>query len=325
MLDQSIYYVRTTLESALPLAIAFLGVYIVFRLLDDFDLTVEGAFPLGAAVTAVAIHGGLHPLVALFLAMGAGAIAGMVTALIHTRLHVSLLLSGILTMTALFTVNLRIMGRPNIPLIRQDTLFSGLNQLSSGAESFFTILAFTAIAALVYGGLIYFLLTEFGLTLRATGVNRAMARSVGVSTDFVVLVALMISNSMSSLAGSIAAQDQGFADVQMGLGLIVAGVASILIGGIVVPRSNRVIRGVISVLIGTTLYRLVLVVALRFGLQPFDLKLFTALILIVALAGSRAAKVLQGKGWRLGRLGREEATPLLDETSEDKDTERAAP
>ena len=309
----------------MPLAIAFLGVYIVFRLLDDFDLTVEGAFPLGAAVTAVAIHGGVAPIVALLLAVGAGAIAGLVTALIHTRLHVSLLLSGILTMTALFTVNLRIMGRPNLPLIRQVTLFSPLNQLSSGAESFFTILIFTGIVALVFGGLIYLLLTEFGLTLRATGVNRAMARSVGVSTDWIVIVALMISNSMSSLAGSIAAQDQGFADVQMGLGLILAGVASILIGSIVVPHSNRVIRGVISVLIGTTLYRLVLVVALRFGLQPFDLKLFTALILIVALAGSRGGKLLRDKGWRFGRLGSEDPIPLLDKSPEERERERAAP
>jgi putative tryptophan/tyrosine transport system permease protein len=293
----------TTLESALPLALVFLGIYIVFRLLNDFDLTVEGTFTLGAAVTAALILKGYSPEVSMLVAVFAGCLGGLVTALIHTRLRISLLLSGIITMTALFTVNLRVQGKPNLSLLNERTIFSSFDGLAFDARITAIILVTFGFVAVAMIALIYFLNTEYGLALRATGMNQEMARSVGVNTNLVMFVALIVSNALAALGGSIAAQDQGFSDAQMGLGIIVAGVASILLGGLVVPRSNRVVAGVVSVLVGVVLYRFVLVYALYLGLQPFDLKGFTAIILIAAIALSRS----RGPASRLARtLGLEQ-------------------
>ncbi|MEX2645962.1 MAG: hypothetical protein WD249_06850 [Gaiellaceae bacterium] len=286
-MDLAKQFALSTFESALPLALVFLGIYIVFRLLNDFDLTVEGTFTLGAAVTASLILKGYSPGVSMFVAVCAGCVGGLVTAIIHTRLGISLLLSGIITMTALFTVNLRIQRRPNLSLLGERTIFSPFDGLPFDARIASIIGVTFVFVAVVMIALIYFLHTEYGLALRATGMNREMARSVGVNTNLVMFVALIVSNGLSALGGSLAAQDQGFSDAQMGLGLIVAGVASILLGGLIVPRSTRVVAGVVSVLVGVVLYRFVLVYALHVGLQPFDLKGFTAIILVVAIGLSR--------------------------------------
>lgn len=299
-MDLAKQFALTTLESALPLALVFLGIYIVFRLLNDFDLTVEGTFTLGAAVTAALILKGYSPLISMLVAVFAGCLGGLATALIHTRLRISLLLSGIISMTALFTVNLRVQGKPNLSLLGETTIFSSFDGLSFDARITAIILVTFGFVVVAMAALIYFLHTEYGLALRATGMNQEMARSVGVNTNLVMFVALIGSNALAALGGSIAAQDQGFSDAQMGLGIIVAGVASILLGGLVVPRSNRVVAGVVSVLVGVVLYRFVLVYALYLGLQPFDLKGFTAIILIAAIALSRSRGPASRFARRLG-------------------------
>jgi len=271
-------------EQGLVYGIMALGVYLTFRVLNFPDLTVDGSFTLGGAIAAAMIVAGHRPAVATLVAVLGGLAAGAATGLLHTRLRVSGLLAGILTMTALYSVNLRVMGRSNVPLLRRETL---ITQVESLWASPWTTLLFLLVAGLAVKLLLdWFLQTEYGLAIQATGDNPAMIRSLGVDTDQAVLVGLALSNGLVALSGALVAQYQGFADVGMGIGMIVAGLASVILGQALV-RVRGVFFGTLAALVGSILYRAAAGLALRMGLAPGDLKLITALVVVAALAVPR--------------------------------------
>lgn len=267
-----------TIEQGLAYGVMALGVYVTFRILDFPDLTVDGSFPLGAAVVARFIASGGSPLAGTILALGAGILAGLATGFLNTRLKISGLLSGILTMTALYSVNLRVMGRANIPLLRKPTLVNWF-----GSFGLAPWVLFLVVVLLTKLFLDLFLRTEIGFALRATGDNEQMIRSCGVDTDNMKLLGLGLSNGLVALAGALVAQYQGFADVGMGIGTVVAGLASVIIGQALV-RFHGLGWATTGVIIGSIVYRVAIFVALRMGLAPTDLKLITAILVVLALS-----------------------------------------
>jgi len=276
------------LEQGLVFGIMVLGVFITYKILDFPDLTVEGSFPLGAAVAAKVIFSGGDPLWGTFLAMIAGSLAGLITGLLHTKLKLTNLLSGILTMTLLYSVNLRIMGRPNIPLLGKITLLGEIKNYFPNLSMDYLIPFFFLFLVVILKFIIdYFLSTEIGLTIIATGDNEQMIRSLGVNTDLTKLMGLCISNALVSLSGALFAQYSGFADVNMGLGTIVAGLACVIIG-ISIIKIPTIFWRTIAVLVGSLVYRLIMIIALRYGyslgFKPGDLKLISVLLVIIALS-----------------------------------------
>ena len=261
-----------------------LGVYITFRVLAFPDLTVDGSFPLGAAVTAVLIINGTNPWAATIIAFLSGVGAGIITALLNTKLRINALLAGILMMVALYSINLLIMGRSNIPLLREISIFDNVaDWLGMRPSVVLSIIFCGTLVALTLLLLNWFLRTEIGLALRATGDNEQMVRGLGSSTDMTTILGVSISNGFVALAGALIAQNQGFADVGMGIGMIVMGLASVIIGeGLL--RPHGVTSVLLSVVGGTFAYRLFLGIALRAGLPPSNLKLITAGLVIIALA-----------------------------------------
>ncbi len=287
----NLIFAITSLEQGLVFGIMALGVYITFRILDFADLTVDGSLPLGAAVSAKLISSGMNPILSLVFALIAGGLAGSITGFLHTRLKIAPLLSGILTMTSLYSINLRIMGRPNIPLISQPNVFSlfeqlGINYLWS------TIILLLIIILLVKILLDSFLKTQLGFALRATGDNPQMIRSMGISTNTMKMFGLILSNSLVALSGGLVAQYQGFADVSMGVGTIVAGLASVIIGEVIFGEKSIFIitAGVIA---GSILYRFSISLALNLGFAASDLKLLTSLLVIVFLSTPRIKKIMR--------------------------------
>ncbi len=261
-----------------------IGVYITFRVLAFPDLTVDGSFPLGGAVAAVLIINGVNPWLATLAALGAGLIAGLGTSLLNTKLRINALLAGILMMVGLYSINLMIMGRANIPLLREVTIFDQFAQFLNTDKSIsLTIIFVSILAAIILIILNWFLRTEIGLALRASGQNQQMVRGLGGDTDMTTILGLSISNGFVALSGAIIAQNQGFTDVGMGIGMIVLGLASVIIGeGIFRPK--KITSILLAVMGGTFIYRLFIGVALRLGLPPTNLKLITALLVIIALA-----------------------------------------
>ena len=254
------------LEQGLVFGIMVLGVFITYKILDFPDLTVEGTFPLGAAVVAKVIFSGGDPLWGTFLAMIAGSLAGLITGLLHTKLKLTNLLSGILTMTLLYSVNLRIMGRPNIPLLGKITLLGEIKNYFPNLSMNYLIPFFFLFLVVVLKLIIdYFLSTEIGLTIIATGDNEQMIKSLGVNTDLTKLMGLCISNALVALSGALFAQYSGFADVNMGLGTIVAGLACVIIG-ISIIKIPTIFWRTIAVLVGSLVYRLIMIMALRLSL-----------------------------------------------------------
>lgn len=258
-----------------------IGVFLSFRILDYADLTVDGSITLGAAVAASLIVSGVNPIMATLAAPFAGAAAGWVTGILHTKFSITPLLSGILTMTGLYSINLRVMGRPNIPLLRQPVIFEYLTGLGMDLRTSELILS-TAVALLFIVALFYFLNTETGQALRATGDNETMMRSLGVNTHRMKILGLSLSNALVALSGAMVAQYQGFADISMGIGMIIAGLASVIVGEVLLGATSILAR-LSAVVIGSIIYRLVIALVLRLGFQPTDLKLFTALIVTIAL------------------------------------------
>lgn len=274
-----------TLVTGLPLAPVFLGVYLVLRIREDFDLTVEGSFALGGAVTAISIVNGVPAWVALALGVASGSLAGLATALLNLVLHIPVIMAGLVMTMALFTVTLRVLGMPSASLIGAGTIFTPVAPEPGRAADLGTIAMLAALVATVFALFALFLKTDLGLALRASGVNARMVRSQGVNDRGLLVLSLMVSNGLSALGGGLLAQVQGFADVGMGAGIFVAGVGGVLLGVLLVnPSGSHVIRIVLAVLVGCLLYRLVLVSALRFGLPAGDLKGITALTLVVAVA-----------------------------------------
>jgi putative ABC transport system permease protein len=283
----SINLLLHALEQGLVFGIMVLGVFITYKILDFPDLTVEGTFPLGAAVAAKVIFSGGDPLWGTFLAIIAGSLAGLITGLLHTKLKLTNLLSGILTMTLLYSLNLRIMGRPNIPLLGKVTLLEEIKNFFPNLSMDYLIpFFFLFIVIIIKFILDYFLSTEIGLTIIATGDNEQMIKSLGVNTDFTKIVGLCLSNALVGLSGALFAQYSGFADVNMGLGTVVSGLACVIIG-ISIIKIPTIFWRTIAVLVGSLIYRFLMIVALRYGyslgFKPGDLKLISVLLVIIAL------------------------------------------
>lgn len=284
-------FLTSPLEQGLLYGLMVLGVYLSFRSLNYADLTVDGSLTLGAAIAASLIVAGHNPWLATIVAVLGGALAGMATGILHTRLRISPLLSGILTMTALYSVNLRVMGRANIPLLRVETIFDDIAGLGLGEKYAPLALAVATAAALVVL-LRFFLETELGLAIRATGDNEQMIKSLGVNTDVTKIVGLSLSNALVALSGAYVAQYQHFADIGMGIGTIIAGLASVIIGEVLLG-SPTIWRALLAVIGGSFFYRLVIAVVLWMGLQPTDLKLMTAILVVLALASPQIKRRLK--------------------------------
>jgi putative ABC transport system permease protein len=274
-----------TIETGLIFGLVALGVYLSFRILQFPDLTVDGSFPLGAAVSAVLIVGaGVNPFLATLVACAAGAAAGLMTAWLNVRLKILHLLASILTMIALYSINLRIMGRPNIALLGETTVFTPLDAL--GVSTYVAVPA--ALFVLVVAAKLamdWFLNSEVGLAMRATGANARMARAQGINTDFYTLLGMAISNALVALAGALFAQSQGAADVTMGVGVIVVGLAAV-IGGEAVILPRTIFLATLACVTGSLLYRLAVALALNaefIGLKAQDLNLITALLVAAAM------------------------------------------
>lgn len=285
MLDVAGGVLSFSLYEGLVFGLVATGVYLTFRVLSFPDLSVDGTFPLGAAVAAVLIVSGVNPFLATLCAFASGLGAGLITGLLNTRLRLPALLAGIIMMVALYSVNLRIMGGANVSLLREVTAFdqvAGLLGLGSGSIEV-SISVALIIAIIVFLILNWFLRTEIGLALRATGDNERMVRALGSDTNKNILLGCAISNGLVALAGAVVAQGQGFADVGMGIGMIVMGLASVIIGEALI-RPRGVARLLLAVIVGAFVYRLFITIALRLGLAPGDLKLITAVLVIVVLA-----------------------------------------
>ena len=275
--------VLSTVSQGLLWTIMALGVFLTFRVLDIADLSVEGTFPLGAAVAATLIDAGHSVWFAMLIALIAGCIGGTVTALLTTKLKIPALLSGILTMIGLYSVNLMIMGKANVPLLRAETVFT-LTEDLFGVSSVVATLIVGLIATTVVGVIMYwFFGTVLGTAIRATGCNPQMARAQGINTNVMVILGLLISNGLVALSGALVAQSNGFADVGMGTGTIVIGLASVIIGEVLFgTRSFK--NWLISVVLGSVVYRAVIAIVLELGMPPNDLKLFTAVLVAIALS-----------------------------------------
>ena len=264
---------QATIEQSLIFAIMVLGVYISFRILNFPDMTVDGTFPLGAAISAKLLTLGVNPYLTLLVALVAGAAAGAVTGLIHVKLKVKDLLAGILVMTALYSVNLRVMEKSNIPLFEEDNIFN------TEYSMMITIVVLILISKFI---LDYLLKTKFGFALKALGDNENLIVSLGLNEEKYKIYGLMIANSFVAFSGAVLAQYQGFADVGMGTGIIVIGLASIIIGDTLFGK-RRKLAGTTIVIIGSILYRGVIAVTLSMGMDASDLKLITSVIVIIIL------------------------------------------
>ncbi len=278
-----------TISQGLLWSVLAIGVYLTFRVLDVADLTVEGSFPLGAAVAAALIVKGVSPIPAIFVACFAGMLSGVVTGLLTTSFKIPALLSGILTMIALYSVNLRVMGKANLPLLGVDTLFTQFGWISEDKQT--VVFAVGLVVVFLVGAFCYwFFGTEIGAAIRATGFNPNMIRANGVNTDATIILGLLLSNGLVAISGALVAQSNGFADVGMGVGTIVIGLASVIIGEVLFGTPSFW-RCLISVVLGSVVYRIVIAVVLQMGMPPNDLKLFTAILVAAALA----LPLLQGK------------------------------
>ena len=280
----SLFSLLGAIEIGLIFALVALGVYISFRLLRFPDLTVDGSFPLGGAVCAVMIVAGFNPWIATLGATLAGAAAGLVTGWLNVKLKIMDLLASILMMTALYSINLRVMNGPNVPLIAEPTLFTQL-QPDSMADYVLRPLVLLVIVVLAKLLLDWFFATERGLAIRATGSNARMARAQGINTGAMVLLGMAISNALEGLAGALFVQTQGGADISMGIGTIVIGLAAVIVGESILP-SRRIIWATLAVVLGAIVYRFFIAAALNsdfIGLKAQDLNLVTALLVIFAL------------------------------------------
>ena len=297
MLNTIIYMIiGFSLYEGMLFGLVALGIYLTLRVLAFPDLTVEGSYALGGATAAIIIVNGYSPLLAMIAAFGAGLCAGFLTGILNTKIRLPALLAGIVVMVGLYSVNLRIMGGANVSLLRYKTIFDdagvffGLRATSVGL----LILVAAIITIIVFLILYWFLRTDFGLALRGTGDNELMIRALGSDTNKNIIVGVSISNGLVALTGSIVAQYQGFADVGMGIGLIVMGLASVIIGeALIHPRR---VGGLLSTaLVGAFVYRLIITIALRVGIHPGDLKLITAAMVVIALALPFVKKKIEGE------------------------------
>ncbi|ANO32374.1 ABC transporter permease [Vibrio breoganii] len=271
------------LELGLVYGLVALGVYLTFRVLDFPDLSVDGSFPMGAAVAATAIVAGINPWLATGMAIVAGSMTGWVTAFLAVRCGILHLLASILTMIAAFSINIRIMGRPNVALLGEETILTPFESIGDPMLIRPLVVGVLVLVAAMF--IIRLLNSDFGLGLRATGVNARMVRAQGGSTSFYTYFGLALSNGFVGFAGALFAQTNSFADVTSGVGTIVVGLAAVILGQTLIP-GRRIWVAVTAVIVGSVLYRLAVAFALSsgmFGLQASDLNLVTAVLVAVAL------------------------------------------
>ncbi|WP_067728005.1 ABC transporter permease [Oceanobacillus damuensis] len=305
-------------ESGVIYAIMALGVYLTFRVLDFPDLTVDGSFVTGAAVASLSIVNGVPPVFATLLALLAGFAAGCITGLLHTKGKVNALLSGILMMTALYSINLRILGSPTVSMLHETTVFdqlnsiwslTGIDQVLNGMLSMFgldrfpktwgIVLIMLIVTLLIKLATDYYLKTEVGLALRAIGDNKKMIRSLSANTDNLTIAGVGLSNGLVALSGALIGQLGGFADVNMGIGMIVVGLASVIIGEALFG-TKTIARATLAVIGGAIIYRIIVTLALRVDfLETGDMKMITAVIVIFALVGPRILQARKEKKRRL--------------------------
>ena len=285
--------IMTALNQGLMWGILAIGVFVSFKVLDFADMTCEGSIAMGGAITAITLQAGLHPLLAVLFSLLGGAGAGLITGLLHTKLKIPPILSGILTMTALYSINLRIMkDRASITMLNVKTLTSGLTDalVGSGLPYKYGVQVSNMIIALIFVGLVigviyWFFGTEFGCTIRATGMNPKMCRAQGINTNTTIIVGLMISNALIALAGCLISQMQFNTTVSMGTGAIVIGLASIIIGEAMTGKKFSFWAKLAMLIVGSIIYRLVITLILMIpGFNTNDLKLLTAIIVAIALA-----------------------------------------
>ena len=292
----------------LILALLALGVYLSFRIFNFPDITADGSITFGASVTATLLVHHWSPWLATLAGFLAGMVAGTITGVLHTKFKINGLLSGILVMTALYSVNLHVMGKSNVPLLNQSTLASQIESIGQalfhtqndldifgwavGLRDAAMLLGMLVLVTLLGVVLYLFFRTNLGTAMRATGDNPQMIRALGVSVDFILILGLALSNGLIALAGSLLAQYQGFADVQMGIGMVVWGLASVIIGEALVS-SNRIGLLITGAVMGSILFRLLVAIALRWGLNPNDLKLITAAFVFVALIAPTVLRKLK--------------------------------
>jgi len=284
------------LTIGLILSLLALGSFISFRVFDFPDITTEGSFTFGGAIAATLLVSGVDPFVATAVACLGGLVAGMVTGIVHTRFQINRLLSGIIVMTALFSINLHVMGRANVPLLTERslaTVVEGVGRAVFGESVMIAgwmvssrdlaLLVAAFVATVVVGTLLYFFFrTNLGTAMQAAGDNADMIRALGVSVPVMIVIGLALANALSALAGALLTQYQGFADVQMGIGMVVWALASIIIGEALVGV-RHIGYLIVGAVMGSVLFRLLVAVALRAGLDPNDLKLVTAVFVLAAL------------------------------------------
>ncbi|HBZ68124.1 MAG TPA: ABC transporter permease [Bacteroidales bacterium] len=287
-----------SLTIGLILALLALGIFIGFKIFNFPDITAEGSVTFGAAIAASLIASGISPLAATLIAFVGGALAGTVTGILHTRFNINGLLSGILVMTALYSVNLHVMGKSNVPLLNDTTLITDFEQMSGFLfssngllnlggwmvlASDLAVLCCVFLLVVVVAFLLFlFFRTNLGTAMRATGNNDQMIRALGVNTRSMIVLGLALSNGLIALSGAFLAQYQGFADVQMGIGMLVWGLASVIIGEALIAKSSPGFL-IIGAIMGSVIFRLLVAIALRWGMNPNDLKLITAVFVFIAL------------------------------------------
>ncbi|MDK6232669.1 ABC transporter permease [Aerococcus sanguinicola] len=286
----------SSISQGLMWSILAIGVYLTFRILDIADLSAEGSFPLGAAVCAKLIVSGVHPLVASLAAFLAGLVAGLVNGFMINKMHIPALLSGILTMTGLYSINLRIMGQANIPLLGEANIMESFQATGMNPTLASLIIALIFLAVVIMA-LVVFMNTEYGLTLRATGDNPLMAEANGVKTDQMKLVGLMLSNGLIALSGAIICQNNGYADIAMGTGTIVIGLAAIIIGE-VLRRNLTFGKRLITIAIGAVIYRLIIDFIMQqqfLPVLPSDIKVLSSIALAIILYAPHAKASFQNR------------------------------
>ncbi|MEF9983227.1 MAG: ABC transporter permease [Oscillospiraceae bacterium] len=276
--------------------IMVMGVYLTYRILDFADLTVDGSFALGGCVGAIMIAKGVNPILAIFIATLAGMASGWVTGMLNTKFKIPAILSGILTMIALYSINMRVLGgKSNLPLLGESTLMDMCIETFGVSQNGGKLIIGIVFAVIMIAILYWFFGTEQGSSIRATGSNEQMARALGINTDKTKIFGLMISNGLVGMSGALVAQGMGFGDVGMGNGTIVMGLASIIIGEVIFGAKFSFAYKLMSVVIGSVIYRCIIAIVLQLGLRSTDLKLFTAIIVALALAIPEIKKTLNSR------------------------------
>ena len=293
-----LWILQGSISLGLIWAVMTIGVFLTFRILQTPDLTVEGSIILGAGLCARMIADGANPFLATFLAALLGCAAGLVTGVLHTKLKIPTILSGILTMIGAYSIVIRVMGTSNVSLLRMTTVYTFLENTGLSGRNAVIVLSLVIVSAIVVM-LYWFFGTEIGSAIRATGNNRNMVRAQGINIDAMIILCLMISNGLVAMSGALVAQNQGFASVDMGAGTIVIGLASVIIAEVLFNTRSFWGR-LVSLVIGAIIYRLIIALVLEFGMAPTDLRLFQAITVAVALAlpliREKLSKVIHANG-----------------------------